>query len=109
RQPVGDTGLAGPDGSAAVLLRRRQGVPFAGARADAAAVRVGCPRSRGAFHRHQPGRETVLGEAAMIRPMRLALCLLLPPLLAPASAFAQEKRTCQPADLAALGGWRGVW
>jgi len=45
----------------------------------------------------------------MIRPMRLALCLLLPPLLAPASAFAQQERTCQPVDLAALGGWRGVW
>jgi hypothetical protein len=41
--------------------------------------------------------------------MRAALGALALLALAPVTGQAQEARSCQPADLAALAGWHGVW
>jgi hypothetical protein len=41
--------------------------------------------------------------------MRAALGALALLALAPVTVLAQEARSCQPADIAALAGWHGVW
>lgn len=41
--------------------------------------------------------------------MRRAIAALALLALAPVPALAQQAHSCEPADLAALDGWRGVW